>query len=216
MKLVHKLDMSTARRHLKSPQSLTFLCQCRGRHACCSIHARTVPVPQGAIVRACEQVVRMGRMETNLPHWKTQEKRPISPTVFEPIIHSNTSNCTHIVLDCFTSHVGEHRTVHGLWKRQGIPCFCKIPTVQQSPEKEMPFVYVTLVTDVTLATAQYSPCLFEYVTIGLGRHNQTPVSQSERLLLKPQRPCTDLCAESVGVWNRLTLSELTTTQWSWF
>ena len=26
-------------------------------------------------------------------------------------------------LDCFTSHVGEHRTVRGLWKKQGIPCF---------------------------------------------------------------------------------------------
>ena len=32
-------------------------------------------------------------------------------------------------LDCFTTHVGEHRTVHGLWKRQGIPCLSKIPTV---------------------------------------------------------------------------------------
>ena len=40
-------------------------------------------------------------------------------------------------LDYFTSHVGEHRTVHGLWKNQGIPFFWKIPTVQQSPEKEM-------------------------------------------------------------------------------
>ena len=28
-------------------------------------------------------------------------------------------------IDCFTAHVGEHRTVCGLWKRQGIPCFFK-------------------------------------------------------------------------------------------
>ena len=106
-------------------------------------------------------------------------------------------------LDCFKSHVGEHRTVRGLWKRQGIPCFFKIPTVQQSPEEETPFVYVTLATHVSLATAGYTPCLFGYVTIGLARHNRTHFSQSERLLVKPQRPCTDLCAEPVGVWNRL-------------
>ena len=61
----------------------------------------------------------------------------------------------------------------------------------------MPFVYVAL------ATAQYSPCLFEHVTIGLVRHNRTHVSQSEHLLVKPQRPFTDLCTEPVGVWNRL-------------
>ena len=30
-------------------------------------------------------------------------------------------------LDCFTSHVGEHRTVRGLCKKQGIPCFSKYP-----------------------------------------------------------------------------------------
>ena len=108
-----------------------------------------------------------------------------------------------ICLDCFTSHVGEHRTVRGLWKRQGIPCFFKIPTVQQSAETEMPFVYVTLATHVTLATAGYTPCLFVYVTIGLARHNRTHVSQSERLLVKPQRPWTDLCAERVGLWSRL-------------
>ena len=106
-------------------------------------------------------------------------------------------------LDCFTSHVGEHRTVRGLWKRQGIPCFFKIPTVQHSPEEETPFVYVTLATLITLATAGYTPCLFGYVTIGLARHNRTHFSQSERLLVKPKRPCTDLCAEPVGVWNRL-------------
>ena len=106
-------------------------------------------------------------------------------------------------VDCFTSHVGEHRTVRGLWKRQGIPCFFKIPTVQQSAETEMPFVYVTLATHVTLATAGYTPCLFVYVTIGLARHNRMHVSQSERLLVKPQRPWTDLCAERVGLWSRL-------------
>ena len=39
---------------------------------------------------------------------------------------------------------------------------------------------------ITLATARYSPCLFEYVTIGLARPNRTHVSQSERLLVKPQ------------------------------
>ena len=75
--------------------------------------------------------------------------------------------------------------------------------MQQSPEEETPFVYVTLATFVTLATAGYTPCLFGYVTIGLARHNRTHFSQSERLLVKPKRPCTDLCAESVGVWNRL-------------
>ena len=112
-------------------------------------------------------------------------------------------------LDCFTSHVGEHRTVRGLWERQGIPCFFKIPTVQQSPKEETPFVYVTLATLVTLATAGYTPCLFGYVTIGLARHNRTHFSQSERLLVKPQRPCTDLCAEPVGVWNRLRLTSHT-------
>ena len=104
-------------------------------------------------------------------------------------------------LDCFTSHVGQHRTVRGPWKRQGIPCFCKIPTVQESLEKCL--FYLTLATDVTLATAQHSSCLFEFVTIELSRHNWTHVSQSERLLVKPQRPCTDLCAESVVVRNRL-------------
>ena len=75
--------------------------------------------------------------------------------------------------------------------------------MQQSPEEETPFVYVTLATFVTLATAGYTPCLFGYVTIGLARHNRTHFSQSERLLVKPKRPCTDLCAEPVGVWNRL-------------
>ena len=66
---------------------------------------------------------------------------------------SNNRICENIVIvvvvcciDCFTSHVGEHRTVRGLWKRQGIPCFFQ-------PEEEMPFVYVTLATLVTLATA---------------------------------------------------------------
>ena len=106
-------------------------------------------------------------------------------------------------LDCFTSHVGEHRTVRGLWKRQGIPCFFKIPTVQQSQKEEMLSVYVTLAMLDTLATAQYSPCLFGYVIIRLACHNQMHVNQSERLLVKPKRQCTDLCAEPVGVWNRL-------------
>ena len=78
--------------------------------------------------------------------------------------------------------------------------------MQQSPEEETPFVYVTLATLVTLATAGYIPCLFGYVTIGLARHNRTHFSQSERLLVKPKRPCTDLCAEPVAVWNRLVLS----------
>ena len=76
--------------------------------------------------------------------------------------------------------------------------------MQQFPEEETPFVYVTLATHVTLATAGYTPCLFGYVTIGLVRHNRTHFSQSERLLVKPQRPCTDLCAEPAGVWNRLS------------
>ena len=40
---------------------------------------------------------------------------------------------------------------------------------EQSLEKEMPFVYGTLATHLTLATAWYSPCSFEYVTIGLAR-----------------------------------------------
>ena len=70
--------------------------------------------------------------------------------------------------------------------------------MQQSPEEEKPFVYVTLGTHVTLATAGYTPCLFGYVTIGLARHNRTHFSQSERLLVKPQRLCTDLCAEPAG------------------
>ena len=78
--------------------------------------------------------------------------------------------------------------------------------MQQSPEEETPCVYVTLVTVVTLATAGYTPCLFGYVTIGLARHNRTHFSQSERLLVKPKRPCTDLCVEPVGVWNRLGLT----------
>ena len=47
----------------------------------------------------------------------------------------------------------------------------------------------------TLATARYSPCLFGYITIGMARHNRTHVNQSEHLLVKPNRPCTDLCAE---------------------
>ena len=50
--------------------------------------------------------------------------------------------------------------------------------MQQSPEKEVPFVYLTLATDVTLATARYSLCLFEFVTIELKCHNRTHVSQS--------------------------------------
>ena len=75
--------------------------------------------------------------------------------------------------------------------------------MQQSPEEEKPFVYVTLATQVTLATAGYTPCLFGYVINGLARHNRTHFSQSERLLVKPQRPHTDLCAEPAGVWNRL-------------
>ena len=86
-------------------------------------------------------------------------------------------------LNCSASHFSEHRTVRGLWKkRQGISCFCKIPTLQQSQKKEMHFIYVTLVTHVALAIALYSPCLFEYVTIGLVHHNRTHVSRSERLL----------------------------------
>ena len=48
-----------------------------------------------------------------------------------------------------------------------------------------------------------SQWLYGRVTIGFGRHNWTHVNQSERLLAKPKRPCTDLCAEQVGVWNRL-------------
>ena len=76
--------------------------------------------------------------------------------------------------------------------------------MQQSLEEEMPFVYVTLATLVTLATAGYTPCLFGYVTIGLARHNRTHFSHSERLLVKPKRPRTDLCAEPVGMWNRLS------------
>ena len=67
-------------------------------------------------------------------------------------------------LNCFTSHFGEHRTICALWKGQGIPCFCKIPTVQWSSEKEMAFVYVSLATHVTLAMAWYSPCLFGCAT----------------------------------------------------
>ena len=109
-------------------------------------------------------------------------------------------------VDCFTSHVGEHRTVRGLCKFREFPEFVKYPQCS-SPRKRKrlltPFVYVTLATHVTLATAGYTPCLFGYVTIGLARHNRTHFSQSERLLVKPQRPCTDLCAEPAGVWNRL-------------
>ena len=108
-----------------------------------------------------------------------------------------------VFVDCFTSHVGEHRTVRGLCKFREFPVFLKIPTMQQSPEEETPFVYVTLATLVTFATAGYTPCLFGYVTIGLARHNRTHFNQSERLLVKPKRPCTKLCAEPVGVWNRL-------------
>ena len=59
---------------------------------------------------------------------------------------------------------------------------------------------------VTLETALYSPCLSGYATIGLARHNRMHINQSERLLVKPKRSCTDLCAEPVGVWNRLGLS----------
>ena len=116
---------------------------------------------------------------------------------------SSSSACVQGPLDWFTSHVGEHRTVRGLWKRQGIPCFFKIPTVQQSPEEDRPFVYIMLATLVTMATGGYTPCLFGYVTIALARHDRTHFSQSERLLVKPKRPCTDLCAEPVGVWNIL-------------
>ena len=88
-------------------------------------------------------------------------------------------------------------------KKAGNSLFFKILPVQQSTEEETPFVYVTLPTLVTLATAGYTPCLFGYVTIGLARYNRTHFSQSERLLVKPKRPCTDLCAEPVGVWNKL-------------
>ena len=62
------------------------------------------------------------------------------------VIELLTGHQITTTVDCFTSHVGEHRTVCSLWKRQGIPCFCKIPTVQQSPEMEMrhsiPCVYL--------------------------------------------------------------------------
>ena len=86
-------------------------------------------------------------------------------------------------VDCFTSHVGEHRTVRGLCKFREFPgVFFQIPTMQQSPEEKTPFVYVTLATLVTLAAAGCTPCLFGYVTIGLARHNRTYFSQSERLL----------------------------------
>ena len=56
---------------------------------------------------------------------------------------------------------------------------------------------------VTLAMALYFPCLFGYITIGLARPIRTHIFQSERLLVKPKRLCTDLCMEPVGVWNRL-------------
>ena len=86
--------------------------------------------------------------------------------------------------------------------------------MQQSPEEETPFVYVTLATLVTMATGGYTPCLFGYVTIGLARHNRTHFSQSERLLVKLKRPCTDLCAEPVGVWNRLVKIQKRCQKWN--
>ena len=64
------------------------------------------------------------------------------------------------------------------WKSGEFPCLFQRPrtvlcsptwdvkqstTVQKFPEEKMPFVYVTLVTLVTLAMARYSPCLSEYV-----------------------------------------------------
>ena len=56
----------------------------------------------------------------------------------------------------------------------------------------------------------------EYVTIELAHHNRTRVSQSGRLLVKPQRPCTDLCAEPVGMWNRLPSPRKTMPTETWW
>ena len=67
----------------------------------------------------------------------------------------------------------------------------------------MPFVYVTLATLVTLATAGIPRVYLDTWQCGLARHNRMHVNQSERLLVKPKRPCTDLCAEPVGMRNRL-------------
>ena len=41
-------------------------------------------------------------------------------------------------LDCFTFHVGEHRTIRGLWEKQGIPCISKYPQCN-SPRKRNAF-----------------------------------------------------------------------------
>ena len=60
-------------------------------------------------------------------------------------------------------------------------------------------IHITLVVPSRQCLFTY----FGYVTIGLARHNRAHVNQSERLLVKPKRPCTDLCAEPVGVLNRL-------------
>ena len=78
-------------------------------------------------------------------------------------------------------HVPFRRAWGCLWplKRQGIPCLFKIPTLQHSLEKEIPFIYITLVM------AQYSPCLFEYVTIGLARHKWTNVSETKEAVYRP-------------------------------
>ena len=62
-----------------------------------------------------------------------------------------------------------------------------MPIVQQSPEEEMPFVYITFATHVMLATERYFPWLFGYVTIALAHHNRMHVSQSECLLVKQNR-----------------------------
>ena len=108
-------------------------------------------------------------------------------------------------IDCFTSHVGEHGTLCGPWKQAGNSLLFQNTIkkiMQQSLEKEMPLVYITLATHVTLVIARHSLCLFEYSTIWLTHHNQTHVSQSECLLVKPQRTCANLCTEPVGMSNK--------------
>ena len=63
-------------------------------------------------------------------------------------------------LNCFTSHVSEHRTVRGLWKRQGIPCFFN--------RKRKCLLFSHAGDARHVGDGGYSPCLFGYVTMWVG------------------------------------------------
>ena len=106
-------------------------------------------------------------------------------------------------LDCFTSHVGEHRMSSVSEKGREFHFFFQ-NTHSATVLWRGNTICLRHVCDARhVGDGAVFPSWFGYVTIGLARHNRTHVNQSERLLVKPMSPCTDLCAEPVGVWNRL-------------